>query len=102
MTTNVEIPNDWEYVDQAEIDGAAGFAAANAANGQSWGTNPNYIYLHKQNPDSAGGRYYLNDSVSVDRDNTIDNWNIDGRIDYKINKGIAVLFFIISKFFIYS
>ena len=83
--------NDWEYVDQAEIDGAAGFAAANAANGQSWGTNPNYIYLHKQNPDSAGGRYYLNDSVSVDRDNTIDNWNIDGRIDYKINKDAKLI-----------
>ena len=52
--------------------------------------------IHRQNPDSVDltgtpGRYWTGDSVSVHRDNSIDNWNVDGRIDYKINNNSKLI-----------
>lgn len=47
-----------------------------------------YIQLSKQGPD---GTVMTGDSVAVVKDNEINNWNVDARLDYRVNDDTKVI-----------
>ena len=53
----------------------------------SW--NNGWIQLSKQGPN---GTIMTGDSVEVVKDNNINNWNVDARIDYRINDNTKMIF----------